>query len=52
MWNVEHNVHVIISCNHSRRGHEKVVRYMVTEGQANPNVKDKAGLTPLHKACR
>ena len=33
-------------------GQLDVVRYLVTEADCNPNVKDKGGETPLHKACR
>ena len=40
-----------VACNHSRMGHEEVVRYLVTEGQTDPNVQNKNGLTPLHYAC-
>ena len=36
-----------IACNHSRNRHEEVVRYLVTEGLANSNAKDKDGWTPL-----
>ena len=41
-----------IACNHSRSGREEVVRYLVTDGHADPNVKDEDGKTPLHVACR
>ena len=29
-----------------------VVRYLVTEADCNPNVRDNDGETPLHLACR
>ena len=32
-------------------GHVSVVQYLVKEANCDPNVKDKAGETPLHKAC-
>ena len=35
-----------------RNGHLDVVRYLVTEADCNPNVRDSCGETPLHVACR
>ena len=35
----------------SRNGHERVVRYLVGEAHCDPNVKNNAGVSPLHSAC-
>ena len=35
-----------------RGGHLKVVRYLVDEAHCDPHVKDNAGCTPLHIACK
>ena len=37
---------------HYREGYFSVVQYLVKEANCDPNVKDKYGETPLHKACR
>ena len=35
----------------SRNGHERVVRYLVGEAHCDLNVKNNAGVSPLHSAC-
>ena len=37
---------------HYSGGHPSVVQYLVKEANCVPNVEDKYGKTPLHKACR
>ena len=42
----------ILHILHSRNGHLKVVRYLMTEAWCDPNVKNNDGWTPLHYACQ
>ena len=49
--------HCVVYCKclfpkYCRYGRLDVVRYLVTEADCNPNVRDNGGETPLHWACR